>query len=482
MVTHACKLSLPQAHPTSVVSSLLFEPTSNSLALMCTDSSVLLHHPISLSSPPSPSPSPSSILIPPPSTSASFLRLHPSPDPAAARVVFLAAGPHRSSVLLRAWILRRTEGFAHAQLNIKNGNGKSGASGAILDLSHGFSIKVAGSINVVVVYSASAGKIWVLSARLVDWEDGRTGVDLMKCGVIECTVPICSVFASAGFLFLGQENGVRVFPLRPIVKGRLSRKERDLVRRRVKEDLNGGLLKNRVKNLKNGVIQAVSGNSVIYRKNAGICCNGDLEGVLEDPSDGSEGKAEADYVSAKHKTVKLRQDSGELGSLFVAFKVLEVERSKSKPAVPASLKAVSIHALSRQRFLILDSVGDVHLLSLNNIFLGSELTKHSSTPFKGCHMRRLECTMKVQMLAVLPDISTRTQTVWLSDGCHSVHMTSVADMDAATVGESDKKEEKLMQISAIQAIFTSEKIHDIIPYAANGILILGQGNFCIKPA
>ncbi|XP_058087690.1 uncharacterized protein LOC131234761 isoform X5 [Magnolia sinica] len=433
MVTHACKLSLPQAHPTSVVSSLLFEPTSNSLALMCTDSSVLLHHPISLSSPPSPSPSPSSILIPPPSTSASFLRLHPSPDPAAARVVFLAAGPHRSSVLLRAWILRRTEGFAHAQLNIKNGNGKSGASGAILDLSHGFSIKVAGSINVVVVYSASAGKIWVLSARLVDWEDGRTGVDLMKCGVIECTVPICSVFASAGFLFLGQENGVRVFPLRPIVKGRLSRKERDLVRRRVKEDLNGGLLKNRVKNLKNGVIQAVSGNSVIYRKNAGICCNGDLEGVLEDPSDGSEGKAEADYVSAKHKTVKLRQDSGELGSLFVAFKVLEVERSK-------------------------------------------KLTKHSSTPFKGCHMRRLECTMKVQMLAVLPDISTRTQTVWLSDGCHSVHMTSVADMDAATVGESDKKEEKLMQISAIQAIFTSEKIHDIIPYAANGILILGQGS------
>ncbi|XP_058087691.1 uncharacterized protein LOC131234761 isoform X6 [Magnolia sinica] len=367
MVTHACKLSLPQAHPTSVVSSLLFEPTSNSLALMCTDSSVLLHHPISLSSPPSPSPSPSSILIPPPSTSASFLRLHPSPDPAAARVVFLAAGPHRSSVLLRAWILRRTEGFAHAQLNIKNGNGKSGASGAILDLSHGFSIKVAGSINVVVVYSASAGKIWVLSARLVDWEDGRTGVDLMKCGVIECTVPICSVFASAGFLFLGQENGVRVFPLRPIVKGRLSRKERDLVRRRVKEDLNGGLLKNRVKNLKNGVIQAVSGNSVIYRKNAGICCNGDLEGVLEDPSDGSEGKAEADYVSG-------------------------------------------------------------------------------------------------------------TQTVWLSDGCHSVHMTSVADMDAATVGESDKKEEKLMQISAIQAIFTSEKIHDIIPYAANGILILGQGS------
>ncbi|KAL6007593.1 hypothetical protein ACLOJK_033092 [Asimina triloba] len=507
MVTHACKLSLPQAHPTSVVSSLLFESTSRSLALMCTDSSVLLHHPISISSSSSSSPSLPPTLIPPTATSACFLRLHQSSAAAVARVIFLAVGPHRSSIFLRAWILRRNDGFAPAQLNLRHRDRNPVSSGVVLDLSHGFSIKVAGSVNVFVVHSPAAKKIWVLSARLIDSEDGQTGIDLMKSAVIECTAPVCSVFVSPGFLILGEERGVRVFLLKLIAKGRASRKDRILARKRVKEDLNNELLWTRVKNLrKNGSIATIGSDPVIHMKNAGIFCNGGLEAPLDVPSDIHEGKAEADRVSAKHKTVKLRQDSGELGSFFVAFKVLEPECLRCKQAVPTPLKAASIHSLAPKRFLVLDSVGDVHVLNLHNIVLGSEVTEQTATLSKDCHMWHLECPMKARMLAVLPDTSASmallifeeftyispsasikesiphclsysftgglhlldertehvsqlgiqttslilsgylhqppsfyqsfhvsgTQTIWVSDGCYSVHVTSIADMDATT--------------------------------------------------
>lgn len=85
--------------------------------------------------------------------------------------------------------------------------------------------------------------------------------------------------------------------------------------------------------------------------------------------------------------------------------------------------------------------------------------------------------MKVQKLAVLPDIASRTQSVWASDGYNSVHMMLASDMDNA-VNENDRNdsEEKLIHISAVLTIFASEKIQDLIPLATNAILILGQGN------
>ena len=53
-----------------------------------------------------------------------------------------------------------------------------------------------------------------------DGNDGDGGVRLMRCAVIECSRPVFSVSVAFGFLILGEENGVRVFGLRRLVKGR----------------------------------------------------------------------------------------------------------------------------------------------------------------------------------------------------------------------------------------------------------------------
>ncbi|KAJ6371088.1 hypothetical protein OIU77_001571 [Salix suchowensis] len=70
------------------------------------------------------------------------------------------------------------------------------------------------------------------------------------------------------------------------------------------------------------------------------------------------------------------------------------------------------------------------------------------------HMRRLPHSMKVQKLAVLPDVSLKMLTFWVSDGLHSVHTITLSDMGAAVNSNNeDETQEMLIQTTVIQAIF-----------------------------
>ncbi|KAJ6402656.1 hypothetical protein OIU84_014708 [Salix udensis] len=137
---------------------------------------------------------------------------------------------------------------------------------------------------------------------------------------------------------------------------------------------------------------------------------------------------------------------------------------------PTTLKAVSIQALPSNKFVISGSTGDLHILWLSAPAVGPNVM---------AHMRWLPHSMKVQKLAFLPDISSKMQTFWVSDGLHSVHTITLSDMDAAVTYDGDETQEKLIRITVIQAVLSAEKIQDLIPLGANGILILGQaGNIC----
>ncbi|KAG9449561.1 hypothetical protein H6P81_009526 [Aristolochia fimbriata] len=475
MVTQASKLKLPLLHPSSEVSSLLFEPFSRSLALMLSDASILLYpfmSPLSSSSSSSSSPSSHPTVIAPNSTSFAFVRLAVSPN-STPRYLFLAAGPHRSSVLLRAWILSQNQTYTRARISYR----KDVKSSVDLDLRHGFSVTLAGSVNVLILLSAIEQKVCVFGVKMA----GDDTVELMRCASIECTVPIYTLRVSMGFLLFGEENGVRVFPVRPLLKGRLRTKtgKADV---RVDGGLKGELPKALQAKRLNGFIVSIDDKNVDatnYKKYAMNCWNGEsvrLVNAAEIPSCDYKGPIEVDLDSAKRRSVKLKQDSGELGSFFVPFKCTEVQSANCKHAILASLKAVSIHSLSQKSFLILDSNGDMHILSLLNCDHNPAYGPSSISSKDSC-LRHMNYSMKVQMLAVFPDTSARSQTVWISDGSYSVHVTSVGDLDFS-VGENneDESEEKLMRISASHALFTSEKVRDVVPFASNGVLVLGQGS------
>ncbi|XP_057980025.1 uncharacterized protein LOC131165664 [Malania oleifera] len=479
MVMQASKLILPHSSLSSPrISSVLFEPHSLSLALMHSDSSFSLYPFLSpLSLPPLP---PLPIFIPPPSSSASFLLLR-SQNPNSITnpcAVFIAAGPHDggAAVLLRFWVLRKPQVFAKARVLCSQKEIRfHDKLGVVVNVSHGISVKLAGSVNYFAMYSVSKSKIWVFAVKMAgDDDDGGVVLRMMKCAVIECTVPVCSISISFGFLILGEANGVRVLPLRSLVKGRVSKQRRE--NKTLKPDAEN-VKHGETLRLPNGLIRA-NGEGHDPLSSLGVdssCADGGericVGGKTKTSFNGYlEGNVDVHSVSVNLRSVKLGQDLGQGSAYFVAIKSKE-DRSSKSTSVRFSARAISIQALSANKFLILDSVGDLHLLCLSNLNFGSEIM---------CQLRQLPHIMKVRKLVVLSDSSARTQTFWISDGSHSVHMMALSDMDSS-VDENDRSdnEAKLKQISAIQALFTSEKIQDIVPLATNAILILGQGDLFV---
>ncbi|KAI5591557.1 hypothetical protein BDE02_04G088600 [Populus trichocarpa] len=366
VLVQSSKLSLPPS--VSATKSLLFEPNSLSLALMHTDSSLSLFPSLPFPSLPSLPPKPQT-LVPSPSSSSSFLLIHQDPIP---KVLFLVAGPYKggSQILLRFHVLQNDSFFYKPQV-VCNQKGLAFDSklGVLLDINHGVSIKIVGSINFFVLHSVSSKKVWVFAVKIIDDGDGEM-LKLMRCAVIECSVPVWSISVSSGVLILGEDNGVRVFNLRQLVKWKV---------KKVKGFDSNGKLDGKGLKSSNG-----DGEDNGVSSSSGNACNGALDG-----------KTDKHCVSVKQRSVRCSQDSGEGGACFVAFK-----REVTEGMKPTTLKAVSIQALPPKKFVILDSTGDLHILCLSAPVVGPNVI---------AHMRRLPHSMKVQKLAVFPDFSSSIQ-------------------------------------------------------------------------
>ncbi|XP_020522358.1 uncharacterized protein LOC18433644 isoform X1 [Amborella trichopoda] len=537
----SCTLNLPPFphHPSLVASSLFFEPTSRSFAVMSSDSSILLFPLLPLSLPslstnshslssslPSLS-APSCVSIPPPCSSACFIRIHGhGRNP---RVLFLCTSPAKSGsrTLLRAWILKENSTFTRAHLCFKDTRSNSGIS---LDLPHGFGVQLSGSVNVFSLHSPSSAKIWVMASKPVA-ETERMNV--VKCAVIDCNSPVYSIRVFVQYLLLGEEDGVRVFTLKNLVKGKVVKKVvSDKVRvsndgpHRSCRNLSNGIFENGQKdggaisesftmkfgddslkdcsgnvgskrNLRNGLIKGLDDNEGIrdtdrYRHPNATSYNGKLIGptgpVSEDngfirvsnygvsdgqfvcesknllkrggasfismdnflptSNQGMKVSSEPDPVPVEIRTtLKLRQDSGEHGSYFVSFKGSDCHGSKCNNPSSASLRVISIHALAHKRFLILDSFGDLHLLNLHGNPSGSETIDVASNQ---SFMKRMDCSMNVQMFGAFSDVSARPRTIWISDGCHSLHVMALIENEieasSTELGEVASKE-NIFQLS-----------------------------------
>jgi hypothetical protein len=87
----------------------------------------------------------------------------------------------------------------------------------------------------------------------------------------------------------------------------------------------------------------------------------------------------------------VKQSSGS----FLAFNQVDYN-SHGGVNLIKSVKAVSIQPFSKDKFLVLDSAGVLHVFSFQNTELAPEATKTYS----------LDCDMKVQLFAVFPSSST----------------------------------------------------------------------------
>ncbi|XP_021763520.1 uncharacterized protein LOC110728174 [Chenopodium quinoa] len=329
-------------------------------------------------------------------------------------------------------------------------------------------VMISGSINYLALYSASGGKVWVFGVKLIG--DGSS-LRLVKCAVIDCRLPISSISLSFGFLILGEMRGVRVFPLRVLVKGRVGSKRRLRVARGKGENSNAEEREIIVKaegqnfNVPNGDMKLVH-ESYEIDKSIG---NSSLSKVLPNGYGNSvlDGVSSSSYAdgTVKLRSLKFRQDSGEWGMQFFLFNDYVLEGVNFKLTPCKKTKAISIQAISKEKFLILDSNGVVHVLHVSNS--GSS------------RMRQLTCTIQVQHLAAFPDASADSHYLWMSDGLNSVHVMVIPNSDT-TEEENDKSnnEGEFIQSSVTQVIFTSESVQDMVPLAANRVLVLGQDSVC----
>ncbi|XP_048564138.1 RE1-silencing transcription factor-like isoform X1 [Triticum urartu] len=432
----AHRLPLPPA-PSSPTSLLLAPAPSPSraFALLFPDASARL-----FASPPPPasaaSPAPAPTPVPSPlAAAACFALLLPS-----SHLLFLSAHPAPSSpaVHLRAYSLASAR-FAPAPLSFKRHVSPSGLP--LHGLPFGLGVRLAGGVNAVALLSLAAGQIWVLAPRMA--ADGRT-LELHKCAVIqlEPTRPVYAMEVAMGRLLLGEAGGVRVFPLRSLMKGG-----------REKEGRKEGAAASAKKSLhkKNGIL-----NGLIVPVGRGSGARGGQGGAASD---------------CKLTTLRVKQNSGSYSSFFLAFNQ-EDHNSQGGVKLIKLVKAVSIQPSSKDKFLVLDSAGVIHAFSLRNAELEPEAAK---TCF-------LDCAMKVQLFAVFPSSSTKTQILWVSDGGHSIQILSPLPAFDVKSPKSDddvsdeERELATIKLSATEAIFTSEKVQDIVHISKDSVLILGQGN------
>jgi len=175
-----------------------------------------------------------------------------------------------------------------------------------------------------------------------------------------------------GRLLLGEAGGVRVFPLRGLMKG------------------------GKEEGRKEGA--GAAGRKSVQKK------NGMVNGLVMPVRRGNHGGGgERDDVSTrKLTTLRVTQSSGSYCPFFLTVQN-DGHNSEGSRELVKSEKAISIHPLSKNKFLVLDSNGVLHVFSLSTTEVGSGASiKHYS---ENIHTYRLDYPMKVQLSAVFPSSS-----------------------------------------------------------------------------
>ncbi|XP_078164836.1 uncharacterized protein LOC144559636 isoform X2 [Carex rostrata] len=386
---HATTLqSPPFPSPHSISSIVPSPPPFTSLAVFLSDSTALLYPSLPLLSPSFPS---TPITLPSPSLPSLSTFSFIQPSNALLFISFSSPAPIAYQLI--------SHQFIPTPLQFK-----PSIFSPLLPFGVGLGFRVKSFQNLLAIHSIAASQIWLLFVSLRE-EGGAMVVELKKCAVLELVDPVYEMCVGLGCLVLGERGGVRVFHLRSMIKG--------------KEGEEG------------------KGGDGTVKKGKGL-----INGMVD---------FSANKKKCKLRTVKVKQNSGEYYPFFVSFNEGSSMKSENENKSPQLAKAVSIHPFSKKTFMVLDSAGDLHFFNLVN--------NSGMVPNSQCNMKsrdfctnQLDVTIKVRLLAVPPNFSTKAQIIWLSDGHHLLNMVSASCMEIGT-GDSDTTERKQKSVAILENIY-----------------------------
>lgn len=175
---------------------------------------------------------------------------------------------------------------------------------------------------------------------------------------------------------------------------------------------------------------------------------------------------------------------GAQDGFFVPLQSEKLQDNASKvPSYLARLKqAVSIYGLSEREFVILDSSGKLHILTLQQSVPVDNQREQRGPKIVTAALQPLNCYVRIKVLAVLPCLQnamaaacSASRTLWISDGGHTIHIVALParEFSDERMGKSSLQHNHLR---VIQTIFTAERICSLAALSVNMVMVLTEGS------
>ncbi|XP_024534396.1 uncharacterized protein LOC9642401 isoform X1 [Selaginella moellendorffii] len=413
-----------------------------------------------------------------------------SPAPCRHHSFFLVASPSPgttgSCTDLRAWCCDTIDTTRQVPLEAGGfGGSSSPRMAARLDIPH-MGVKMVASVNFIALHSPVAGKVWLFAAKLQDPKAGDSSGSLLllSCALLDCSAaPVYSIHLSMQHLLIGEIGRVRVFPLRPLVKGRsLSARQKLAIDSTVAAlpppcgDDNKQAA-TRVHAPLNGLYEKYLFNSVVVKKNGFRDLSQDDSSSLDDefvPEVGKCGDKDCDHRAAKSSPN--HQKNGVMSLKHceeAAVQAIREAQQSISVALTGMEQVVAIHPLSATAFLALDSSGKLQLMSFKRSIFAKGRARSSKSAVVRVDTRSVEVPFRVSSLAVVP-CATDTggvRTLWLSDGKNSVYVLAVPeDMHSVDGAIAPRGCMRVMQV-----LFVGAGTESLVALSPETVLALSEG-------
>ncbi|MCO5575663.1 hypothetical protein L7F22_029467 [Adiantum nelumboides] len=158
---------------------------------------------------------------------------------------------------------------------------------------------------------------------------------------------------------------------------------------------------------------------------------------------------------------------------------------KGQPTGIAKVEQViNIRGLSEKDFLVLDSNGKLHILTLQYVTRKDEATIHQAARVSfNASFKHLWCGIRVKYLAALPVLHNSTknpgfalQKIWVSDGSHTLYIVTIPPKEGATKESRKATAIDKNKLIVIGTIFLMERACSLSALRENAVIVLTEGS------